>query len=107
MVEKYKSSGRVKMALESNFFFKDTSRFSRGGGRGGGHGDRGGRDPEERERRPRRSEGERERRPRRYDDDHRRGGGSGRTRDRSSNFNVEDEKDFPSLGNPSLGTVSA
>ena len=104
-MEKYKTSGRVKTAVESNFFFKDTSRFGRGGGPGKRGPDRRQFDEkqgqENRERRPRRSEGggsdrsdrgDRERRPRRYDS---------RPRDRS-NFNVEDEKDFPSLG-----TVSA
>ena len=130
VVEKYKTSGRVKTSLESNFFFKDISR--RGGATGGSGGrrdDKRGpedrdrrserrqfedrRGPDDRERRPERRQFEdrrgpddnRDRRPdrrqsdekRRYEDRRR----PGRGRDRS-NFNVEDEKDFPSLG-----TVSA
>ena len=45
VIEKVKTSGRVKTTLESHFFFKDPARRGRGrsgGGRGGFEGNRGG-----------------------------------------------------------------
>ena len=92
IVEKLKTSGREKTLLESNFYFRDVKRFTggRGGGRGGAVGGK---------REDRKSFGNERRGGDRRSDDRRRPGG--RNRDRSQ-FNVEDEKDFPSLG-----TVSA
>ena len=109
VIEKVKTSGRVKTTLESHFFFKDPARRGRGrsgGGRGGFEGNRGGFE---------RSDdgggsggggggggggGDR----RRYQDGGRGSGGRGQggggrrfnRRDRAPN--VEDERDFPSLG---------
>ena len=105
VIEKVKTSGRIKTTLASHFFFKEPARRGRGrsgGGRGGFEGGRGGFD--------RGDDGG----GRRFQDGGRGsggrgqggGGGGGRRfnrRDRAPN--VEDERDFPSLGGQSAVEV--
>ena len=100
-----KTSGRIKTTLESHFFFKDPARRGRGrsgGGRGGFEGNRGGGF----DRGGGGDEG-----GRRFQDGGRGSGGRGQggggrrfnRRDRAPN--VEDERDFPSLGGQSAVEV--
>ena len=94
MIEKPKTSGRIKTTIDTTgFFFKDQARRGRGrtpGGPGTGRGV-GRRSGEGEERRAGRGEDRRGRGEKRSF-----GGGGGRRRDFAPN--VEDEKDFPSLG---------
>lgn len=99
-----KTSGRIKTTLESHFFFKDPARRGRGrsgGGRGGFEGNRGGGF----------DRGGGDEGGRRFQDGGRGSGGRGQggggrrfnRRDRAPN--VEDERDFPSLGGQSAVEV--
>ena len=112
VIEKVKTSGRIKTTLESHFFFKDPARRGRGrsgGGRGGFEGGRGGFDRSDRGDRGG-DDGDRGG-GRRFQDGGRGSGGRGQggggrrfnRRDRAPN--VEDERDFPSLGGPSAVEV--
>lgn len=112
MIEKPKTSGRVKTTLDPNFYFRDPARRGRGrtsgpGGRGGGppREDRGGPGNRRSFDENRREGGRGGRRGfeggRREFDGGRRGGfggGRGRSNRRDYAPNVEDESDFPSLG---------
>lgn len=132
VIEKVKTSGRIKTTLESHFFFKDPARRGRGrsgggGGRGGFEGRGGGRSNFEgsrggfegnRDRDGGRYEGNRDRDGGRYESSRDRDGGryeggryeggrgsGGRGQGGGRRFNrrdrapnVEDERDFPSLG---------
>ena len=102
MIEKPKTSGRIKTTIDTTgFFFKDQARRGRGrtpGGSGSSRGT-GRRSGEGEERRPGRGEDRRGRGEDRRGRGEKRsfgGGGGGRRRDFAPN--VEDEKDFPSLG---------
>ena len=102
VIEKPKTSGRIKTTLDPKFFFKDPSRR---GGRGRGGPGRG--PPKDFE--GNRREGSREgsgRRP--FGDGGGRvgGGGGGRRGNRREKApNVEDEGDFPSLGNTPVAAM--
>ena len=110
MIEKPKTSGRVKTTLDPSFYFKDQARRGRGrttgpGGRGSGppRDDRGGnrRSFEENRREGGRGGGRRDFDGGRREFEGRRGGfGGNRARNnrRDRAPNVEDESDFPSLG---------
>lgn len=106
VIEKPKTSGRVKQTLDSNFFFRDPARRGgRGRTPGGGRGGRGG--GFERRGEERRSEGGFERRGGGGGGFERRGDGEGRRYNRERRDkapNVGDERDFPALG-PTVQTA--
>ena len=90
MIEKPKTSGRIKTTLNANFFFKDPARRGRGrserGGRGrGGEGGRG------------RGRGRGEGREDGVGEGRRFRGDRGDRRDHGKAPNVEDTLDFPNL----------